>query len=118
MMIRKLDVLATAVVLLLGVAHTAFTPVFAPGFSVAALWFSGAGLSLVFLGLLNAARLAAPVRPVRRICVIGNVLALAWIAFVLYVIRVPQAYISAVAVMTLAVTSVARTREACKQSTA
>jgi hypothetical protein len=45
----------TAFLLLIGVIHTALTPVFYPEFSPDALWFAGTGLALVFLSLLNIA---------------------------------------------------------------
>lgn len=45
----------TAYLLLIGVIHTALTPVFYPEFSPDALWFAGTGLALVFLSLLNIA---------------------------------------------------------------
>ena len=42
--------------LMLGVIHSALTPVFYKTFmSVEAMWFFGTGLSLVFLGMLNIA---------------------------------------------------------------
>jgi hypothetical protein len=45
----------TAYLLLIGLIHTALTPVFYPEFSPDALWFAGTGLALVFLSLLNIA---------------------------------------------------------------
>ncbi len=41
--------------LMLGIGHSALTPVFYKSFSQDAMWFFGTGLSLVFLGLLNIA---------------------------------------------------------------
>ncbi|MBN1427410.1 MAG: hypothetical protein JXB07_03435 [Anaerolineae bacterium] len=38
---------------LLGIVHTAFTPVFYNKLSSDALWFAGTGLALVYLGLAN-----------------------------------------------------------------
>jgi hypothetical protein len=45
----------SAYFLLLGLIHTALTPVFYREFSEDALWFAGTGLALVFLSLLNIA---------------------------------------------------------------
>jgi len=41
------------IILVLGVGHTIATPFFYSGFTENALLFAGAGLGLVFLGLLN-----------------------------------------------------------------
>lgn len=38
----------------LGLVHIGFTPVFYPGMRIDSLWFAGTGLSLIFLGLVNA----------------------------------------------------------------
>jgi hypothetical protein len=98
---RAIDAACTLVILVMGLAHTALTPVFAPGLSVAALWFSGSGLAMIFLGLLNAARLwgRAHARRMRALCLAGNLAALAWGALVITVLPVPQAFLVLAAVL-------------------
>jgi hypothetical protein len=44
-MLKRLDLLLVMSVLVLGLVHVAFTPVFFKTFSIDALWFAGAGLS-------------------------------------------------------------------------
>lgn len=113
-MIRTVDAVCAVVVLLMGVGHTALTPMFAPGCTQAAAWFSGSGLALIFLGLLNAARLweRGDVGRTRALCLAGNLLALLWIAFVIIVLPVPQAFVVSAAVLGVTVGSLTATRRA------
>ena len=101
-MLRRLDVISTVLITLMGVGHTTATPAVSPGWTVAAAWFSGSGLALVFLGLLNAARLWSPgddTRRLRNLCLPGNLLALVWIGFVISVLPVSQAFIVLAAIL-------------------
>jgi hypothetical protein len=111
-MFRKLDVVSTVIVLVMGVGHTTMTPRFAPGWTAAAAWFSGSGLALVFLGLLNAARLwgHGDGFRLRSLCLAANALALAWIGFVVAVLPVPQAFIVLVAILGTTVFALATPR--------
>jgi hypothetical protein len=101
---RILDRIATAIVLLFGVGHVVATTVWAPGWNPAAAWFSGSGLALLFAGLLNLSRLLGAGEAPRRLCLIANILTLAWIGFIVAVLPVAQAFVAggAVAVLTLA----------------
>jgi hypothetical protein len=109
---RTINVVSTVVVILMGIGHTTFTPVFAPGWTQAAAWFSGSGLALLFIGLLNAARLwgRGDSGRTRVICLAGNLLTLLWIAFVIVVLPVPQAFVVAAAILGATIGSLARTR--------
>ncbi len=100
-MMRKLDIISTVVVLFMGVGHTVFTPIFVPGWTVAAAWFLGSGLALILLGLLNAARLWASGSDkfMLRLCLVANAAMLAWIGFVISVLPVHQAFIVTVAIL-------------------
>jgi hypothetical protein len=111
---RMVDAGCAVVVLVMGVGHTVLTPVFAPGWTLAAAWGSGSGLALIFLGLLNAARLwgRGDVGRMRALCLAGNLLALLWIAFVIIVLPVPQAFVVSAAVLGVTVGSLAATRRA------
>jgi hypothetical protein len=113
-MMRTLDAIATVVVVLLGVGHTAFTPVFAPGWTPAAAWFSGSGLALIFLGLLNAARLwgRGDLDRMRALCLPANLLTLLWGTFVVIVLPVAQAFVLGAAVLGCTVGSLRSTRRA------
>lgn len=106
-MTRRIDLVCTALVTLLGVGHAALTPVFAPGWTEGAAWFSGAGLALLFLGLLNGARVLDGSRLLGWACLAANALALLWIAFVASVVREPQALLALAAVLGVAACSLA-----------
>jgi hypothetical protein len=82
--------------LLIGVIHTALTPVFYPGFTLEALWFAGTGLALVFLGLTNivAERLLVPW--VLNICIAANIVGTIFGALIVLLLPEIQAYISLV----------------------
>jgi hypothetical protein len=105
---RVLDRIATIIVLLLGVGHVVATSAWAPGWNQAAAWFSGSGLALLFAGLLNLDRLLAPGEATRRLCLVGNVLTLAWMGFIVAVLPVAQAFVAGAAVVVLTVASIRR----------
>ena len=92
----------TAYLLLIGVIHTALTPVFYHEFSPDALWFAGTGLALVFLGLLNitAERVFEPW--ILNICVVANLVGC--IYSILIVIVLPEIQAVAGLLIFLAVT--------------
>jgi hypothetical protein len=104
-MIRTIDAVSTVVVLVLGVGHTALTPVFVPGLNQGSIWFAGGGLALLFLGFLNAARLATPDAPrLRQLCLAANGVALPWIVLVTVVVPdAPQPYIASVAILSVTI---------------
>jgi hypothetical protein len=109
---RTLDVISTVVVVLMGVGNTIFTPVFAPGWTPGAAWFAGSGLALVFLGLLDTARVwgGGDVGRMRALCLPANLLTLLWGTFVIIVLPVPQAIVPGVAVLGCTVGSLSSTR--------
>lgn len=72
--------------------HVALTPVFEPVFSPSALWFSGAGLALVFLGLLNIVSIQAKKRSIFSICLIANFLGIIYGVFIVVAAPEPQAF--------------------------
>jgi hypothetical protein len=113
---RTLDRIATAIVLFLGVGHVAATPRFAPGFTEGAAWFSGSGLTLVFVAFLNLSRFASPEpsRRLRGLCFVANALTLAWIVFVSAIVPVPQAFLAAAAVLIVTVASLLHGQKAAK----
>lgn len=59
----------------LGAVHVLYNAVEHRELSPDAVWFAGAGLALLFLGLLNLADLAADHASARAICRAANVLA-------------------------------------------
>ena len=77
----------------LGVGHTLLTPFFARRQPrLQQLWFAGAGLALVFLGLLNLARTWTDDRTVRQLCQAANPLGTLYLALLVRDLPEPQAY--------------------------
>jgi hypothetical protein len=100
---RILDRIALVIVLFLGVGHVVATPKFAPGLTEATAWFSGSGLALFFAGLLNLVRLRAKANAPWRICLVANLLTLAWIGLIVAVFPVAQAFFAAGAVLIMTI---------------
>ncbi len=85
----------TSYLLMLGVIHSALTPLFFQSFfSVEALWFFGTGLSLVFLGMLNIACSRLQNNWFFKITLAGNIIGCIFSIIVTFVLKEPQAYIS------------------------
>jgi hypothetical protein len=57
---------------LLGIIHAVLTPVFYKTFSPAAVWFAGAGLALIFLGMLNIAAVRVSQQWFYTLCIVAN----------------------------------------------
>jgi hypothetical protein len=71
--VKIVDWLCAIVLLVLGVVHCAVTPVNYRPFSLAAVWFFGAGLALIFAGMLNVLRLKGPWSPLlHAFCSLAN----------------------------------------------
>jgi len=78
-----------------------------------AVWFAGAGLALIFLGLLNVAADLAASDPVWRLCRGANVVGVAFGAPAAITVWEVQGYVGLLLLVTLAITSfvAARPRE-------
>jgi hypothetical protein len=84
----------SAYLLLLGVVHCALTPVFYKTFfAVDTLWFFGAGLSLVFLCMLNIATSRLLDNWLLSFTFIGNIIGLIYSVILLFVLKKPQALV-------------------------
>ena len=84
----------TSYLLMLGVIHSALTPVFyKPFFSIEALWFLGTGLSLVFLSMLNIASSRILDKWNLKLTIIGNIIGTIFSFLILLLIPKPQAII-------------------------
>ena len=62
----------SAYLLLIGVVHTALTPLFYEQLSADALWFAGTGLALIYLSLLNIAAEKSRAKWMLKICLAAN----------------------------------------------
>jgi hypothetical protein len=112
------DRLATLVIVVLGVGHTAFTPVFVPGLNQGSIWFAGGGLALLVLGLFNVARQLTPeATRLRQLCLGANGLALPWIVLVTVVVPdAPQPYIASLAILAVTLCAVRPVGRALQQA--
>lgn len=104
-MLSRIDSILISIVLLLGVAHTAFTPVFYKSFSLDAIWFAGTGLAFVFLGLLHISRRTSTSSLAVVVSCFASVVATIFSILIVLKMTAPQAYISVVVNALLAVTS-------------
>jgi hypothetical protein len=100
---RVLSLLVAA----LGLVHAAFTPAFYDNLLAPdAVWFLGAGLGLFFLGLFNFSLVFGFNPPVRTICVLCDVVALAFALLTTVSTNEPQAYLVVILIMLVTVSSV------------
>jgi hypothetical protein len=90
----KIDYTFTVFLIILGICHTSFTPVFYKVFDLNALWFAGTGLAFVFLGLINVSRLQTTGMLTRLLCSISNALALVFSILIFLKMAQPQVFIS------------------------
>jgi len=75
-MLRTLHKISSSLLIALGIVHIALTPVFYGRFSLGAQWFAGAGLAIIFVGLLNItlSREGGRDRLVQICCYVANLL--------------------------------------------
>jgi hypothetical protein len=83
----------SAYLLMLGIIHSALTPLFYRSLTPEALWFFGTGLSLTFLSLLNIAASRILEIWLLTITLISNIIGTIFSALILIVLHAPQAYI-------------------------
>jgi hypothetical protein len=105
---KKLEWILVVVLLILGIAHIALTPVFFPQFNEAFIWFAGTGLAFVNLALLNFARLMTTSVSITRLGLIANLLATVLVALLPLASKTfePQVLISLVVLVLLVVATV------------
>jgi hypothetical protein len=84
----------SAYLLLIGVIHTALTPLFYDRFSLNALWFAGTGLALIFLSLLNIVTERIHADWVLKICVAANLVGCIYCILIVMALPEIQAFIS------------------------
>jgi len=80
--------------LLIGLVHTALTPLFYPGFTLEALWFAGTGLALVFLALLNITAERLMLRWVLDLCLAADIIGTLFGILIVMLLPEIQAYLS------------------------
>lgn len=85
--------------ILLGVIHSSFTPVFYKTFNVDALWFFGSGLSYIFMGLYNLASIKVNIRSITSMAIILNFIGTIFTIAITYILREPQTFVALVLVI-------------------
>ena len=105
-MLKKADFLLCYLVIGLGVVFLVLTPMYAGSFvSRGGAEYIGAVLFLVFLGLLNLARIKSRNASARILAMVGNAIALAYLVLVSLVLRDPAAVGVLLPVLALGCTS-------------
>ena len=104
-MLKRIDSTLISLVLILGVVHTAFTPVLYKTLSLDAVWFAGTGLALVFLGLLHLARQTSSSSLIVLLSCAASVMATTLSIAIVLKLPKPNAYLCLIANALLVVTS-------------
>ena len=102
---KKIDKIAIALITILGLVHVCMTPVFYKTFDLNALWFAGTGLSFVFLGLFNFARINSREILIKTHCTVANVIASVYGVFIVIKLVKPHAYFSLIVLLLLLILS-------------
>lgn len=102
----------TAVLLALGVVHTALTPVFARDTLEDAVWFSGSGLAVLFVGLLNLAARRGGGQGLWSMSAAAGTVASVWGLILVVAIPEPHAFL---ALVVLVATTVLSARQAVRR---
>lgn len=84
---NKLDYIFSIIILLLGIVHISLTPMFYKTMNDAASIFIGMGLAFVFLGVLNITRLLSNKKSVTILCLICDLIAIAYLIFSCFVMQ-------------------------------
>lgn len=93
-MLKRFDFVLIMSVLILGLAHIAFTPVFFKTFTLDALWFAGTGLSFVFLGLLHLIRRTSSSSLSLFLSFIASLAATVFSGLIVIKMPAPQAFVA------------------------
>lgn len=106
-MLRTLHKISSALLVALGVVHTALTPVFYGRFSHNALWFAGSGLAMIFAGLLNItlSRDVGRDRLVRVFCHAANLLTVVFGFLMVTINHEPQVIFGFILIALMTVTA-------------
>lgn len=78
-MIKRLDYFGSIILIIMGAAHTALTPVLAKEFNSDALDFVAIGMVFIFLGFINIALIRTFDNIITLFCLIANLLVLIWL---------------------------------------
>jgi hypothetical protein len=94
-MLRKLHLICSYLIIALGVVHVSFTACAYDNFSLAAFWFIGSGMAIVFAGFLNLMFLKINEKDliVWMLCLLGNLFSTFLFIAGLFIIGEPQVFL-------------------------
>ncbi len=106
-MLKTLHKISSILLIILGVVHTALTPVFYGRFSLNALWFAGSGLAMLFVGFLNItlSRAGGRDRVARMLCYAANLLVVVFGSLTVMQDSEPQVIVGLVLILLMTVTA-------------
>jgi hypothetical protein len=112
--LKRLHLISSCALVLLGAVHTSLTPVLVGRFSMGAMYFASAGLALMLLGFLNLALRSdsGTNRVLRTLCHAANILMTVFAVFAVLVIPEPQAYFGLAMLITQTLSAFALTTTA------
>lgn len=102
---RSLHTAVSSALVMIGVGHTVMTVHYYQALTPAAIWFAGAGLALVFLGLLNLVAARQKQRSLSLVCLIANLVGVAYGVTVVLALPVLQAFVALVLLASVTVTT-------------
>ncbi len=96
---KKTYKISLHLLVVIGVVHSALTPLFYDTLNIDALWFFGSGLCYVFMGLYNLAAIKVKIKSIFNIAIALNFIATIFTIAITYILKEPQAYIALVLVI-------------------
>ncbi|MGG0239241.1 hypothetical protein [Bacillus rhizoplanae] len=89
---RKAILTVTIAIFIIGIIHIAVTPIIYKSYILDALWFTSAGLTLIFLSFLNYVLINIRQRPTKVfvVCHIANILCTILVALILTIALAPH----------------------------
>jgi hypothetical protein len=102
---RSLHTAVSSALVLAGAGHIVMTARYYEGLTPAAVWFAGAGLALVFLGLLNLVAACQRQRSLGLVCLTANLIGVAYGVAVVLTLPVVQAVVALVLMASVTVTT-------------
>lgn len=91
-MLRHIDTSTSIGLVVAGVVHSGSRLAVAAG-SIGDLWFTGTGLALSLLGVLNLIRVTAKMQAITLICAIANVIASLYLVMVAWMLPAPHVFV-------------------------
>ena len=91
---RLLYKISAYLLVLMGIIHIAFSPVFFTQFGLEVIWFAGTGLGFVFLGNLNILAITIQKANLYSVVVTSNILSVLLTSVILSMLSSTQAYIA------------------------